>query len=452
VSFQTVNFGKRRVSPQPAGDGFSLDVDLRPQKNLIVRINGSLNVATRQLSWKFFSLDPATGLPTTNPLEGFLPPNLNPPEGDGSVLFSVSPKTGLASGTVVSNQASIVFDDNAAIVTPVWSNQVDNTHPTSRVQSLPPVHTSASFVVNWSGNDTGAGIADYTIYVSDNGGVFTPWLVTTTATQATFNSSANHTYSFFSVARDLAGNSESGKNTAEAMTQIVGTGTINGSITDSGGNAIPNVTITLSGSRLGTAVTTTAGSYSFTELPGGNYLVTPTRFGYSFIPANRSISSLTGNQLANFTGGFAPGVPILVSEETSTRAVALDSVAHLRDPFLSVMPIPWNADRRTRVMLFTMNLELLQGEPMSTVTVDAEDASHNLHPLTVEFVGAVPGTDWLGCVVVRLPEVLGDVGDVLVRVRARGISSNRVRLGIGHSGGGPPDDPGSVPTPGREPK
>src|SRR5262249_24882636 len=37
---------------------------------------------------------------------------------------------------------------------------------------------------------------------------------------------------------------------------------------------------------------------------------------------------------------------------------------------------------------------------------------------------------------------------VLVRIKYHGVSSNRVRVGIGHVGDGPPDDPGAAPTPG----
>src|SRR5437879_6632299 len=41
-----------------------------------------------------------------------------------------------------------------------------------------------------------------------------------------------------------------------------------------------------------------------------------------------------------------------------------------------------------------------------------------------------------------------DLGDVLVRIYYHGTASNRVRVAIGHIGGGPPDDLGAVPTPG----
>jgi hypothetical protein len=43
-------------------------------------------------------------------------------------------------------------------------------------------------------------------------------------------------------------------------------------------------------------------------------------------------------------------------------------------------------------------------------------------------------------VTVRLNDNLGDVGDVLVGINLHGAISNRVRIGIGHVGGGPPDD------------
>jgi hypothetical protein len=102
-------------------------------------------------------------------------------------------------------------------------------------------------------------------------------------------------------------------------------------------------------------------------------------------------------------------------------------------------------------MLFAMNFGLLPGENISVVTADAEDASHRMYPLAVEYVDKLQGLDWLNCVIVRLNDDMGDIGDVLVRITVRGVSSNRVRLGIGHIGGGPADDSGAVPTPGRRP-
>jgi len=143
------------------------------------------------------------------------------------------------------------------------------------------------------------------------------------------------------------------------------------------------------------------------------------------------------------------GVPILVSEKTSTRAIALDSVTFLPEPLRISSSIPWGSDNRTRVMIFAMNLDLLPGENASVITADAEDASHHTYPLTVEYVGKVPEFDWLTCILIRVSDDMPETGDVLVRIKARGVTSNRVRLGVGHLGGGPSDDPGAVPTPGR---
>src|SRR5207245_1287136 len=47
----------------------------------------------------------------------------------------------------------------------------------------------------------------------------------------------------------------------------------------------------------------------------------------------------------------------------------------------------------------------------------------------------------------RLNDNLGDVGDVLIGITYHGMTSNRVRVGIGHVGGGPPDDPTPTPSP-----
>src|SRR5947209_13019738 len=50
-------------------------------------------------------------------------------------------------------------------------------------------------------------------------------------------------------------------------------------------------------------------------------------------------------------------------------------------------------------------------------------------------------------VTLRLNDDFIDPGDVLIGITYRGVASNRVRIGIGHVGGGLPDDNGSAPTP-----
>jgi uncharacterized protein GlcG (DUF336 family) len=140
--------------------------------------------------------------------------------------------------------------------------------------------------------------------------------------------------------------------------------------------------------------------------------------------------------------------PTLISEATSTRAVAFESVTQKREPFSLTSSVQFSADNRTRIMLFCMNLSLQPGDTVSSITAEAEDGAHRIYPLTVEYIGAVPEQSWVSSVIVRLHDEMNDVGDVLVRLSYRGQASNRVRVGVGHTGGGPPDDAGAVPTPG----
>jgi uncharacterized protein (DUF1800 family) len=139
--------------------------------------------------------------------------------------------------------------------------------------------------------------------------------------------------------------------------------------------------------------------------------------------------------------------PVLLSLDTSTRAIALESVTFRSEPFQPTASPAFSSDTRTRICIFAMDLELLPGEGANAFTSDVQDATGKLYPLRVEFIGQVPNFPGITMLVVRLADDLGDVGDVLLRVNLHGMSSNRVRVAIGHSGGGPADDAGAVATP-----
>ncbi len=152
--------------------------------------------------------------------------------------------------------------------------------------------------------------------------------------------------------------------------------------------------------------------------------------------------------LSSGRGSAQATAPVLVSHADSTRAIAFESVTRKREPFSTSAAVRFGADNQTRVMLFAMNLNLQTGDGASSVTAEAEDGSHQLYQLPVEFIGSVPDQPWAMSLVIKLEPAMQDVGDVLVRIRYRGVASNRVRMGLGHLGGGLPDDPGAVPTPG----
>lgn len=213
--FGQISLGDKFIS-FPPGPMFEFSSSIMSSERLLVRVIAKLNTVTGLVSWHFLSIDPATGRPPEDPLVGFL----HPGEG-GNVHFSINPKQELLTGTVIKERASIVFDVNPPLDTNEWLNTTDNSKPTSRVLPVAAIQPLPTFTVKWVGADDGSGVRDFTVYVSDNGGPFTPWLTQTTSTQAAFTGVPHHTYSFFSVARDLTNNLENAKIAAEATTRVV---------------------------------------------------------------------------------------------------------------------------------------------------------------------------------------------------------------------------------------
>jgi len=82
------------------------------------------------------SLDSATGGEIEDAFIGFLPRNVNPPEGEGSVSFTVALRDPPIHGLMVRNNASIYFDANKPVITNYYANTFDLKPPTSQVTSL----------------------------------------------------------------------------------------------------------------------------------------------------------------------------------------------------------------------------------------------------------------------------------------------------------------------------
>jgi hypothetical protein len=124
---------------------------------------------------------------------------------------------------VINNLASIVFDTEAPIVTNQTTNTLDAVAPSSSVAPLPADLAATSIPVSWSGVDDpgGSGVAGYDIYVSIDGAPVVDWLPNTTLTSATYVGSPGHTYAFFSLAHDNAGNREAPHATFDAVTTLV---------------------------------------------------------------------------------------------------------------------------------------------------------------------------------------------------------------------------------------
>lgn len=249
-AFGTLGFGSNTFTPPAGVQQYSTTFAL--SSTITLDIVASFDAATGVATWTFTTIDNATGDVPSDPSLGFLPPDLTSPEGEGFVNYTVKPLATLATGATVSAQASIVFDNNAAIATSTITNTIDAVAPTSTITALPATANSTYFNLTWSGSDDsgGSGIASYTIYVSEDGGAYTPYLSNTTATSAQFIGTPGHSYSFYSIATDNAGNQQAVPAAAQATTTIPAIArTINfggktkATYTDSTGHT---VTITLS--------------------------------------------------------------------------------------------------------------------------------------------------------------------------------------------------------------
>ena len=152
-------------------------------------------------------------------------------------VSTIRPRAVLPTGTSIRNVARIIFDAND----PIDTNQVDphdpskgtdpnreafNTLdagiPTSSVDALPAIILTPRFPVSWSGTDDpgGSGIAAFDVFVSDNGGPFTAFLVATTQTSATFTGQDGHSYAFYSVATDQVGHRQPTPAGTQASTRV----------------------------------------------------------------------------------------------------------------------------------------------------------------------------------------------------------------------------------------
>ncbi len=300
---------------------------------LNVQVSLDFNVQSGLLSVTFISLDPATGQAPDGVFDGFLPPDDSSGIGEGFVQYTVQPKAGLTTGTIINAQAAVVFDINDPLDTPTVVNTIDARPPTSSVHPL-PADSPPTFPVTWSGADDpgGSGVAYFDVYVSDDGGPFTLWLGQTTHTRGMFTGVFGHSYGFYSVATDNVGNREAAPSMAQATTvvnvaampthiQIVPAGnayiagtpfTITVRILDNGGNVVPGYTGTITfGSSDPQA--SLPPNYTFTAADAGVHTFTVTLFtaGPQTLIAGDALDNLTGqaaviNEFATPTANSGP--------------------------------------------------------------------------------------------------------------------------------------------------
>ena len=139
-------------------------------------------------------------------IEGIeLPPNVNAPEGEGYVSFSIDLKPGLKNGTQIKNKATIIFDYNEAIETNEHMNTLDLMAPIAEMKEATVEGNTAT--VTCTATDEGAGVSHYLFYASLNGGE-AHYLGQNTEPTFSFDADENADYTVYVLAVDRVGNTQ----------------------------------------------------------------------------------------------------------------------------------------------------------------------------------------------------------------------------------------------------
>jgi len=199
---------------------YAQELDLRPGKNTILRFEATIDTLSHVASWRFLSYHPVTKELVTVVNDGFLNPNVTKPEGEGYVSYSILPKSNRPHLQQVSNTASIVFDNNDAIITNAWVNTIDKQKPSSQVQALPAIITDTTFFIHLLGADNHSGILDYDVYVTVNDTATFQFLNNYSFDSAGVKGQYGSTYKFYSIARDRVGNVEDAPTQPDAVVTL----------------------------------------------------------------------------------------------------------------------------------------------------------------------------------------------------------------------------------------
>jgi chitodextrinase len=168
------------------------------------------------------------------------------------------------------------LSNSAAVTTPAAP---DTTPPSAPTSLSATAASSTQINLAWAASSDNIGVTSYDIYRNNV-------KISSTATTSFGDTglSPSTTYSYNVIARDAAGNSSPSSAIISATTQAVpvSVGNLVGNVKGKGGRPLASATVSLviNGTR-STATTNSAGNYSFSNIPAGNYSVTFSATGYA---------------------------------------------------------------------------------------------------------------------------------------------------------------------------
>jgi RHS repeat-associated protein len=213
-SFRVGNygFGSFRYETPESRSYFERLLDVRDSLGVVVNYVSGLDVTENKGFWIFNSVDPITRLEPSDARLGFLPVNDSIiGNGEGYVNFSMRASREAVTGDTLFAQASIVFDEEAPIITNNHFNTIDADAPVSLME-INSVDEDSVFVIHVQAADVGSGHRRTELFYSVNGAPL-QLLAETFASDTTLSFSAlpDSTYCFVSIAEDNVGNLEEAK-------------------------------------------------------------------------------------------------------------------------------------------------------------------------------------------------------------------------------------------------
>ena len=204
---------------------FTKTIDMRPAINAIAEVNLNYDSNTGVAQWTITSLDPMTMEETYDIMQGVLPVN-NGGNGLGFLSYNIGIKKQMEDGDEISNSATITFDFEEPIETPVWTNTVDAIAPKSEITF------SAAYdgivTLRFDAEDNRSGIWKYNLYVQDTeGGKWTKVEDEITTSEYKFKGYPGFDYGFCVMAVDMAGNVEQKELTREISQATFKNGDVN---------------------------------------------------------------------------------------------------------------------------------------------------------------------------------------------------------------------------------
>jgi hypothetical protein len=180
----------------------------------------------RRAIWLFQAVDPLTGAPPTNISTGVVPPNIDGTDGQGYVTFSVRALASTPAGTRVHAEATIVFDEEAPIVTPKIFNTIDRAPNTSVVvvdtavasarrrsrRDASSADITGQILLTVAVSQSGSDVKAIDIFARDAQDPLAEWELVGTATVESpyvlFSGKPGVTYEFASIAKSASGAQE----------------------------------------------------------------------------------------------------------------------------------------------------------------------------------------------------------------------------------------------------